>query len=96
VYEFVAELWLYPGQAGWRFITVPQDISDEIDERSAAHRHGFGSVPVRVRIGSSSWTTSLFPDKQRAAYLLPVRKPVRTAEGLGDGDLVTVTIDLMD
>ena len=31
-YEFTAELWLYPGEAGWVFATLPVDDAEEIDE----------------------------------------------------------------
>ena len=42
-------------------------------------RRGFGSVRVRATIGSSTWTTSIFPASQ-AGYVLPVKRPVRVAE----------------
>ena len=51
---------------------------------------------VRVTIGSSTWHTSLFPDSKARSYVLPVKKPVRTAEGIVAGDQVDVTIELVD
>ena len=89
MHRFDAELWLWDGDAAWHFITVPPDLSDDIEEQ-AGERRGFGSVPVEVTIGSSTWTTSLFPDTKRGAYLLPVKKQVRTREGIEAGDVVTV------
>jgi hypothetical protein len=53
-------------------------------------------VRVRVTIGSSTWSTSVFPDKQREAYVLPIKKAVRTKEGIAVGDVVTVAIELVD
>jgi hypothetical protein len=46
-----------------------------------------------VTIGSSRWRTSIFPDKQRATYVLPVKKAVRAAEGLAHG--VTADVELV-
>ena len=49
---------------------------------------------VDVTIGATRWSTSLFPDGKRATYVLPVKKAVRVAEGLGDGSPVRVTVVL--
>lgn len=95
-YEFSAEVWLHQGDAAWHFLTVPEDISDDIEERTSHLQRGFGSVRVRVRIGVTTWTTSVFPDTKRAAYILPVKKDVRRAEGIDDGTEVKVSLDLVD
>jgi hypothetical protein len=87
-HHFEAPIWRYPGDAGWRFITLPPDIADEID--ATAETGGFGSVRVAVRVGATSWETSIFPSKNEASFVLPVKAAVRTAEGISDGDLVRV------
>jgi Domain of unknown function (DUF1905) len=58
-------------------------------------RGGFGSLRVRVTVGASSWTTSIFPDSTRG-YVLPIKRAVRQAEFLDAGDVATVTVDLLD
>jgi Domain of unknown function (DUF1905) len=50
---------------------------------------------VRATIGSSTWTTSIFPSGQ-AGYVLPVKRQVRVAEALDTGDVTTVTVELID
>ena len=90
--DFEAELWLYPGDVGWCFLTLPLDLSDDLQEQTDGRRAGFGSIRVDVRVGATSWSTSLFPDKATGAYLLPVKKPVRLAEELEVGDLVAVEL----
>ena len=91
-YTFRAELWLYPGEAGWHFITLPLDVADEIRETTALLRKGFGSVRVTAEIGGHAWQTSLFPDAKSGSYLLPVKKAVRTAARLSTGDEVEVRV----
>ncbi len=91
-FEFVADLWLYDGDAAWHFITVPDEVSDQIDADASEIRGGFGSVPVRVTVGTTTWSTSLFPDSKRGAYVLPVKKEVRRSEGLAVGDQVPVAL----
>lgn len=95
-YRFDAELWLYEGDAAWCFVTVPGDVSDDIAARTAEHRRGFGSVRVRVTVGSTTWTTSVFPDSKKAAYLLPVKKEVRVRESLEFGERLAVTLEVLD
>jgi hypothetical protein len=94
-YTFTAELWLAQAEAAWVFLTVPPEISDDIEER-APTKAGFGSVPVSVTIGATTWRTSVFPDAKRGAYILPVKRPVRTAESIAVGDEVAITLRLVD
>jgi len=88
-FTFTAPLWRWTGDSGWHFISLPQDVADDIED-SAAERAGFGSVRVQVVVGSSTWSTSIFPDKGRATFLLPVKKPIRLREQLDEGDVVLV------
>jgi len=93
-FEFDADLWLYPGDAGWVFVTLPTDVADDILDE-APSTGGFGSVKVAVRIGDTEWSTSLFPDKESASYVLPVKRAVRDAEDLTIGDSVSVGLGLV-
>jgi hypothetical protein len=95
-FEFDSELWLYEGDAAWHFITVPEGISDEIEERTRGQRRGFGAVRVRVSIGATTWATSVFPDTKRAAYILPVKQDVRRREALSAGSRVRLRLELLD
>jgi hypothetical protein len=47
-------------------------------------------IPVRARIGSTVWETSLFPKDGR--YVVPVKDVVRKAEELTAGDTVAVQL----
>jgi hypothetical protein len=91
-YVFEAPVWEWDGPAAWHFVTVPFEVTDEIDEIMRGRTGGFGSVPVEVTIGSSRWTTSLFPSKQHESFILPLKKAVRTKEGLAAGSIAAVTI----
>ena len=78
----------------WVFATLPEDVSDDIEQ--VGEPRGFGSVRVQVRLGSSEWSTSLFPSKQAGAYVLPVKKAVRRAEGVEAGDTASITVTVLD
>ena len=93
MHAFSAELWRYEGEAGWYFVSLPTQVADAIAEESGPPAgNAFGSVRVRVRMGSSEWATSVFPDRARGTYLLPVKKSVRLAERVDAGDNVRVEL----
>ncbi|MBF6464783.1 DUF1905 domain-containing protein [Nocardia beijingensis] len=95
-YSFTAEVWEHKGDAAWHFVSLPEDVADDIEERYAHRSGGFGAVRVHVVVGDSSWSTSLFPDKSRATYVLPMKKAIRVAEGLEAGStaLIELTVAL--
>lgn len=96
-YEFTTRLWVWEGEAPWCFVTVPDEVSDEIEFRAGGRpRRGFGSVRVEAIVGTTTWRTSLFPDARRGAYLLPVKKEVRRREALQVGDDVTTRLELVE
>ena len=95
-FRFEAPLWMHTGESAWHFVTLPPAVADEIEDVTAGTRHGFGSVPVLVTIGGTTWATSIFPDGKARSYVLPVKKAVRRAEGIADGDLVTVTVEQLE
>lgn len=94
-WSFQAEVWLHPGNGAWHFLTLPVAVADEIADLTEGTRRGFGSVPVEVAIGSSTWRTSIFPDSTAGSYLLPLKKQVRAAQGFSAGDQVAVTLRLV-
>ncbi|MGZ8738728.1 MAG: DUF1905 domain-containing protein [Nocardioides sp.] len=101
-FTFTAPLWRWSarhettGPSSWIFVTVPGDVSEEVRARAGEPR-GFGSVRVRVAAGSSRWETSVFPDADgEGCFVLPVKKAVRAAEGVDEGDDLTVTLSLRD
>jgi hypothetical protein len=95
MHHFDAELWLHEGQAAWYFLTVPEDVSDEVEARAVARR-GFGSVRVRVTVGATRWSTSVFPDRTRGAYVLPVKRAVRQSEDLSEGSRMRVQLEVLE
>ena len=81
------------------FVRIPPEtaeaiVAHEFERRlEMGKRRGFGSVKVTVRVGESRWRTSLFPQKT-GGWFLPIKKPVRLAEGLDFGDSVEGELEL--
>lgn len=91
-FAFSAELWEWGAKASWYFVSLPEAVADEIEDRYGSSAGGFGSVRVEVSIGDTTWRTSIFPSTAERTYVLPVKKAVRTAEGLDDGSTAEVVL----
>jgi hypothetical protein len=92
VLEFSGEIIHWRGPAPFHFVTVPDEQSAAIEAVSSMVTYGWGVIPVKVRIGRTDFTTSLFPRGE--LYLVPIKDAVRRAEGLVLGDDVTVHLRL--
>jgi len=92
-YIFTAELWIWDARESdsWTFVSLPPDESDELRARAVPGR-GFGSIPVEVTIGSTTWRTSVFPDKKSGVFVLPIKAAVRKSESIEAGELATITL----
>ena len=90
--EFSGEIWMWKGPSPFHFVTVPRNESQQIQAVAALVTYGWGVIPVRVEIGETTWTTSLFP--KDGQYLVPLRDNVRRAERLSLGDVVSLRLTL--
>lgn len=93
-YKITAKVWLYPGMAAWHFVTLPAKQSKEITDLFGGLKKGWGSLPVTVTLGNTSWETSIFPDKKLGAYLLPLKATVRKKEKIKNDDTVTFLLEI--
>lgn len=94
--EFTAELFTWKGDGSWHFVRLPVEAAEDLRDLITGPPRGFGSIRVSVRLGSSVWATSVFPDKANGSFVLPVKKSVRAAEGIEDGDVVRVVLSPLD
>jgi len=86
------EMWIWPGDAAWHFITLPKKEALEIKKKFSHVKRGWGSIPIEVIVGSLRWNTSIFPDKESGGYLFPVKKEIRRNEKINAGDMVRFTL----
>ena len=88
--EFSGEVWEWRGPSPFFFVTVPEEQSAQLQAASALVTYGWGMIPVEVRIGSTRWTTSLFP--KDGGYVVPLKDAIRRAEAIDAGDAVRVVL----
>jgi hypothetical protein len=90
--EFGGTIWVWKGPAPWYFVTVPAKQSGDLKAVLGIVTYGWGMIPARVVIGKTEWKTSLWPKDGR--YIVPIKASVREAEGLREGDKVTVRLEV--
>lgn len=87
---FAGELWEWRGPAPFYWVSIPAERCDEVRDAAELASYGWGTVPVRARIGTTEWETSLFP--KDGGYVLGVKQAVRRAERIDVGDMVEVAL----
>jgi hypothetical protein len=92
IIEFSGKIWYWRGPAPWYFVTVPAKQSRELKAVLRLVTYGWGMIPVDVRIGKTTWKTSLWPKDGR--YIVPIKASVRKARHLEEGDKVTVRLEV--
>ena len=91
--------WTTPAApAAWFFITIDGEAGEALSATALMRRlegasRGFGSLKVTAQIGDSTFKTSLFPSKE-LGWLLPLKAAVRKAEGVTEGDVVAVVLEV--
>jgi hypothetical protein len=91
--EFSGVIWFWRGPAPWFFVTVPEAQSMELKAISRAVTYGWGVIPVMAHVGNTVWKTSLIP--KDGLYLVPIKASIRKAEGLEEGEEITLRLDIM-
>ncbi|MEU4559800.1 DUF1905 domain-containing protein [Actinoplanes sp. NPDC023936] len=88
-WAFDGEVIEWRGPAPYYFVGMPVADSAELKEAARSLIY-WGQVPVLVTLGATEFRTALFPRDGR--YLLPLKDAVREAEGIGEGDVVSVRL----
>ena len=97
---FTGPLWRWTGGTNGtcHFVTIDGAAGEALaatalmQRLETGRRAGFGSLKVTAQVGKSSFSTSVFPSKD-AGWMLPVKAAIRKAEGLAEGDSVTVILE---
>ena len=89
---FRARVIEWRGPSPYFYAPVPAPHVEAIRRAAKLVSYGWGVIPVEVQIGTTTFTTSLFP--KDGTYLLPLKAMVRRQCGITAGDLVEVRMVL--
>ena len=91
--EFDGAVWYWRGPAPFYFVTVPEPECAQIAGVSVGVSYGWGMIPVSASVGSTRFTTSLWP--KDGGYIVPIKAAVRRAERIDVDDLVSVVLSVV-
>jgi len=94
-YTIFEKVWAWQGKGGWHFVTIQKEDAAEIKKDFIWPRKGFGSIPVKSKIGNTEFKTSIFPDK-KGTYVLPLKKEIRDKENIKEGDKVKIFLEVIN
>lgn len=95
VYKTTAVLKHYPSdRATWYVVTLDRKIGQSLYVQYATKQGGFGSLPVIVTLGKTTWQTSIFRDNSVKSYILFIKASVRKDEGVTVGDTLNFKFSL--
>lgn len=92
--KFKAKVWLYAGKSSWFFISLLKIKSKAIKKIFKDLMRPFGSIKVNAQIGETKWDTSIFYDKKRETFLLPLKSSIRKMEKIINEEIVEIYIDI--
>ncbi|HDH03405.1 MAG TPA: DUF1905 domain-containing protein [Actinobacteria bacterium] len=87
-FEVTGEVELFPQTGGWHYVLIPAWISDEL-----SHFADRGLIPIRAKVGSTRWDTSLLP-KGDGRHFVALNAKVRKANDIDIEDQVTVQFEV--
>ncbi|PJI84823.1 DUF1905 domain-containing protein [Luteimicrobium subarcticum] len=92
--EVTGEVWYWRGPAPFHFVSLPADEAARLGAVANLVTYGWGCIPATVRVGATTYTTSLFP--KDGGFAVPVKVAVRRAEGIDLGDVVSMRVTVPD
>jgi hypothetical protein len=84
------EVWYWRGPAPYHFVTLPAAAAAQVQEIAPLVSYGWGMIPVEGTIGTTTFTTSLWP--KNGSFVVPLKDAVRAAEDIELGDEVSVDL----
>lgn len=82
-------------KTAWYLVMLPKGVSQDLKKLYEGMTGGFGSLPVEVTVGNTTWKTSIFPESKDGAFLLLLKAAVRKKENIQAGKMVSFTMKIL-
>ncbi|TQL02631.1 DUF1905 domain-containing protein [Cellulomonas sp. SLBN-39] len=91
--RFRGEVVWWRGPAPFHFVVLPEPEAERLRAVAADVTYGWGCIPATVTLGSTTFTTSIFP--KDGGFRVPLKVAARRAEDveLGDDVALVVVVD---
>jgi hypothetical protein len=80
------------GPAPFFFLPTPIEVTEEIELYKRELTYGWGVIPAKVTIGTTTVTTSLIP--RNGSFFIPLKDAVRKPNGISLGDSINLVLEL--
>ncbi len=80
------------GPAPFYFLPTPFEVTEEIELYKRELTYGWGVIPAKVTIGTTTVTTSLIP--RNGSFFIPLKDAVRKPNGISLGDSINLVLEL--
>ncbi len=80
------------GPAPFYFLPTPVEITEEIELYKRELTYGWGVIPAKVTIGTTTVTTSLIP--KDGSFYIPLKVALRKPTFVSVGDEIKLSLEL--
>jgi hypothetical protein len=89
-FTFSSTLIEWRGPPPYLFAPVPANVAAMLREQAKTLSYGWGCIPASIEVGTVRTTTAVMP--RHGGYLVPIKVVIQRAEGVGEGDVVAITL----
>jgi len=82
----------FHSHGGWHYIEVPEAVVDQLRTQAIGRREFWGSIPIHVTLGATTWPTSVMCSRNPEFHFVPINKSVRLDEHVTEGVVVSVSL----
>ncbi len=80
------------GPAPFYFLPTPMEVTEEIETYKRELTYGWGVIPAKVTIGTTTVTTSLIP--RDGSFYIPLKDALRRPNGVTVGSKIKLVLEL--
>ena len=80
------------GPAPFYFVPTPIEVTEEIEIYKRELTYGWGVIPAKVTIGTTTVITSLIP--RDGSFYIPLKDALRKPNEISVGDFVTLVLEI--
>jgi len=91
-FEITGTVIEWRGPAPFYFLPTPIEVTEEIELYKRELTYGWGVIPAKVTIGTTTVTTSLIP--RDGSFYIPLKDALRKPNQVSVGDSVELLLDL--
>ncbi len=91
-HAFKGQVRKHPGKGGWHYFLLDEKTAQKI-RAVKTNKVGWGYIPIKAPLGASTWSTTLFPAKEKT-FMLAINDAVRKKEDVAVDDILKISLTL--